>query len=103
MFRKLTGICILLCFLLVKNSPLYLFDSFKHSISFSTSESEKSELPEENKTTKHFESADEEFIHQSVESVISVLSLSKRLDFHYNKQTSTAYFSLPHPPPDGNS
>jgi len=114
MFRKLTGIFILLCFLLVKNSPLAIFDTFKHAVSLSTlsklsmlpmeqelpAEQESNESPEENKSSKQLEYADEDFIYQSELNFMHVLSLSKRLDNHYVKQISPTYFSLPHPPPD---
>jgi len=114
MFRKLTGIFILLCFLLVKNSPLAIFDTFIQPVSFSTlsalsplsmeqeapAEQESNETPEESKSSKQLEYADEDFIYQSALNFIHVLHLSKRLDNHYVKQISPTYFSLPHPPPD---
>lgn len=114
MFRKITGILILLCFLLVKNSPLAIFDTFKHTASLSMlstlsslppgqelpAEQESNECPEESESSKQLEYADEDFIYQSELNFIHVLSLSKRLDNHYVKQISPTYFSLPHPPPD---
>ncbi|RZM26305.1 MAG: hypothetical protein EOO88_17440 [Pedobacter sp.] len=111
MFRKLTGIFILLCFLLVKNSPLAIFDTSRHNVSLSVSsmlpieqelpvEQDSNETPQESKSSKQLEYADEDFIYQSELNFIHVLSLSKRLDNHYVKQISPTYFSLPHPPPD---
>ncbi|TCC98068.1 hypothetical protein [Pedobacter psychroterrae] len=114
MFRKLTGIFILLCFLLVKNSPLAIFDILIQPVSLSTvsscsmlpleqelpAEQDSNETPEESKSSKQLEYADEDFICQSELNFLHVLSLSKRLDNHYIKQISPTYFSLPHPPPD---
>ncbi len=117
MFRKLTGIFILLCFLLVKNSPLAIFDTLIQPVSVSTlstlsmfsmlpieqelpAEQDSNETPEESKSSKQLEYADEDFICQSELNFLHVLSLSKRLDNHYIKQISPTYFSLPHPPPD---
>ena len=110
MFRKLTGIFILLCFLLIKNSPLFIFDTFKQPVllfGLSTlpgqaeSEQKANELPEESKGSKHFECADEDFAHSLLMNFTPVLPSAKRIDVHYVKQTTSAYFSLPHPPPDG--
>ena len=109
MLRKLTGIFILLCFLLIKNSPLFIFDTFRQPIvlsamlSQSDTEQESNEVPEENKASKQLECADEDFIHLQSLNFTPVLPLAKQLHVHYSKQTTAAYFSLPHPPPDGNS
>ena len=117
MFRKLTGIFILLCFLLVKNSPLMILDVSEGLVSMlappatpvqsedqeNPNEQDNNQVPEENKSSKQLEYADEDFIYQSEESFIPVLALSKKLDHYYVKQVSSTYFSLPHPPPDCNS
>lgn len=114
MFRKLTGIFILLCFLLVRNSPLAIFDTLIQPVSVSMvstfsmlpmeqelpAEQDSNETPEESKSSKQLEYADEDFIYQSESNFLHVLSLSKRLDNHYIEQISPTYFSLPHPPPD---
>jgi hypothetical protein len=103
MFRKLTGILILLSFLTFKNSPLFVFDVVKQAISLSEGERGDNEVPEETKSAKHLEFADEDFLHQSTLNFILELPFSKRPFDRYVRQTSTAYFSLPYPPPDGNS
>ena len=105
MVRKLTGILILLCFLLVKNSPLFVLDSMKQLVAVEALcgvgdlDQEEKNLPEENKTSKLLEYADEDLIHQQVMNFTYILPLAKRLDVNFNKQTTAAYFSLPYPPP----
>jgi hypothetical protein len=109
MVRKLTGIFILLCFLLIKNSPFYIFDTFKQPVVFAALntvgdlDQESKEVPEENKGSKQLEYADEDFIHLQVLNFTPVLPLASQLNVHFSKQTSAAYLSLPYPPPDGNA
>jgi len=137
MLRKLTGIFILLCFLLVKNNPLFVSDATAQWLKPATSsapsgittafssisdpqqanslllpsapltvpdgESESQDGPDETKSSEQFECADEDVIGQLVLNFNPVLPLSSGLDIHYNKQTSTAYYSLPYPPPDYHS
>lgn len=106
MCRKLTGIFILFCFLMVKNGPLTIFDTIKHPVLLSMltelpTEQEDNELPEENKSPKQLEYADEDFIYQSGLKCVFALPLSKRLDNYNVQQILPTYFSLPNPPPDG--
>lgn len=100
MFRKIAGIFILLCFLALKHSPLHLFDGFKPVITFDMPDETGEEMPDDEKSSKEVESTDDDFIHQPLVFINHIIPDFKKVDHYICLQVSSAYVSLPYPPPD---
>lgn len=101
MFKKISGILILLSFLLVKSTPLFAADNFKHTIvSNAAEQQEADDTPDADKESKQLETVDEDFIQESM-AVRIFLILSKSIVHSNTPYISTPYISLPSPPPNG--
>jgi hypothetical protein len=99
MLKKLTGLFILLLFLLVKSTSLFAVDAHKKSMIIYHAEQNTDETPDAEKETKQLEIADEDFINQAVTGPVSLILSKKQV--HIVVQRITApYISLPYPPPN---
>lgn len=99
MFKKITGLLILLSFFMVKSTPLFAVDEqSKKPVTFhSASDTEKT--TESEKENKQLEVGDEDFIDQPV-GCLPALTLSKKVLHLVIPQVSGPYISLPYPPPN---
>lgn len=100
MFKKLTGIIILLSFLLVKSTPLLAMDSHAYNLITCCSEQGTDDTPDTEKESQQLEIADEDFIGDYV-SVPGYFMLSKKTTLFNDPRINTPYISLPYPPPNG--
>lgn len=100
MLKKLTGIFILLSFLLIKSSPLFAMDHCKHDVTVCCAEQGGDENPDAEKESQQLEITDEDFIQQSIK-IPGFLLLTKKAILFNDARINTPYISLPYPPPNG--
>jgi hypothetical protein len=101
MLKKLTGIFILLSFLLVKSTPLFAIDKYKQSITIScTEEPSADDTSDSEKENKQLETIDEDFIQACI-ALPGFLMLSNQTTLFNVGRINTPYISLPYPPPNG--
>jgi len=98
MFRRLTGILILLSFLLVKHVSLFMVIDHKQTVSIHHTDQD-SENSEEEKELKNLELTDDVFIHHPTVDLAHVLT-SKRINNRFVSHTVTSVIALPYPPPE---
>ncbi|TKC57586.1 hypothetical protein FBD94_20100 [Pedobacter hiemivivus] len=100
MFRRLTGIFILLSFLLVKSTSLFAIDKHQQHLSVCSTEQEADEVPDLEKECKQLEIMDEDYISHPISNPFFLL-LSKKLILSGVANISDPYISLPYLPPNG--
>ena len=100
MLKKLTGIFILLCFFLVKSTPLLAMDNYRTDVVSCCPEQAADDVPDAEKEVKQLEITDEDFIQASI-TVPGFLMLTSKTTFFNSPRISTPYISLPYPPPNG--
>lgn len=100
MFRRLTGIFILLSFLLVKSTSLFAVDKHQQYLSVCASGQETGEVPDLEKECKQLEIMDEDYISHLISSPF-FFTLSRKLILSGVANISAPYISLPYPPPNG--
>ncbi|ETZ23939.1 hypothetical protein [Pedobacter sp. V48] len=98
MLKKLTGILILLSFLLVKHVSLFTVTDHKQTVSIHHTDQD-TENSEEEKELKNLELTDDVFIHQPIVDLAHTLT-SKRVNYSFVSRTVTSVISLPYPPPE---
>lgn len=98
MLKQLTGILILLSFLLVKHASLFPVTDDKKTVAIHQTDHD-SETSEEEKELKNLELTDDVFIHQPTVDLAHTLT-SKKVNYTYVKRTVTSVISLPYPPPE---
>ena len=98
MIKRLTCLCILLSFLMIKHSPLFLIGTHDLATVYTTDEEQK-EVPEETKGHKYLEFSDEETMDVYINS-IAQLRNSQVSFFSKSPETTTVYLSVLNPPPD---
>lgn len=98
MLKKLTGLLILLSFLLVKSTSLFavLQDA---EIVVSMQQQAADETPDTDKESKQLEITDEDFMNQPVVSP-AFLTLSKKIRAIDVPNIPAPYMALPYPPPN---
>lgn len=101
MLKKLTGIFILLSFLLVKSTPLFAMDSHKQNVIINCAEQhDTDDTSDSDKERKQLETIDEDFILECI-AVPGFLMLSDQGTVFNVGRVNTPYLSLPYPPPNG--
>lgn len=101
MFKQLTGIFILLSFLLVKSSPLFAMDQHQQNMTLNcAAEPLDADTADADKEGKQLETIDEDFIQECI-SIPGFVMLSSQLIIFNVGHLSTPYISLPYPPPNG--
>lgn len=100
MFKQLTGIFILLSFLLVKSTSLFAVDKHQQHLSVCYAEQASDEVPDVEKDCKQLEIMDEDSIAHPISSPF-FLVLSKKLVLIAAANINAPYISLPYPPPNG--
>lgn len=100
MFRRITGLIIIISFFLVKGASLFVieYESKNAAHHFNLEQSAK-ELPEENKDTKSFELMDDSIICQQL-LIPMPLALSTLQNSETFQQVTTVYITLLNPPPN---
>lgn len=98
MLKQLTGILILLSFLLVKHVSLLPVADHKQTVAIHQADQD-SETSEEEKELKNLELTDDIFIHQPTAELVLTLT-SKKVNYSYVTRTVTSVISLPSPPPE---
>ena len=99
MFKKLTGILILLSFLLIKSTSLLASDHHQHAISCCAGQG-ADDAADAEKETKQLEIADEDLLIQPALGP-AFLVLSKKPAHLTVPDIQAPYLSLPYPPPNG--
>ncbi|WP_316814788.1 hypothetical protein [Pedobacter nyackensis] len=99
MFKKLTGIIILLSFLLVKSTPLFAMDNHTYDLIACCSEQGTDDTPDTEKGSQQLEITDEDFTGDYV-VVPGFLMLLKTTTPFNDPRINTPYISLPYPPPN---
>lgn len=107
MLKKLTGLFILLCFFLVKSTPLFAAHKHEHQQNVMTCCAEQNtadqntagENEDSQKECKQFEIADEDFIGQPAVQ-LNAITLNKKLRPLEILCVPAPYIALPYPPPN---
>ena len=99
MFKKLTGIFILLSFLLIKSTSLLAAD-YRQNVISSCAEQGTDEPADAEKETKQLEIADEDLLIQAPVGPVFLI-LSKKPVHLTVPGILAPYLSLPYPPPNG--
>lgn len=99
MFKKLTGIFILLSFLLIKSTSLLAVDHKQNAISCCAGQG-ADDAADAEKETKQLEIADEDLLVQSPLGPVFLI-LSKKPAHLTVPGILAPYLSLPYPPPNG--
>nr|WP_121272896.1 hypothetical protein [Pedobacter schmidteae] len=106
MFKKLTGLFILLCFFLVKSTPLFAAHQHEHQQNVvtccadqNTADQNAGENEDSQKECKQFEIADEDFIGQPGIQ-LNAITLTKKLRSLEILCVPAPYIALPYPPPN---
>jgi|GEM_PF-1277257 len=101
MLKKLTGIFILLSFLLGKGAPLFAIDNDKQNIIVSCAEQHGTDdTSDTDKESKQLETIDEDFIQECMVAAGFLMLSNDATPFNIGR-ISTPYISLPYPPPNG--
>lgn len=100
MFRRITGLFVLLTFLLVKAVPLFAADrqDVQNTIIYCIGQ-ETDDNSETEEESKQIESADEDFIGQPLFELAS-LTIAKKATHIIVPDVMALCISLPYPPPD---
>ncbi|MEJ2880898.1 hypothetical protein [Pedobacter sp. GR22-6] len=98
MIKRMACLIILLSFLMIKHSPLFLIAG-QDVIAACQAEDDQKEVPEENKEPKQVEFADEEAVEIHFRT-LTTLSGSQIRFFFPAPETTTVYLSVSNPPPD---
>ncbi|WP_316811934.1 hypothetical protein [Pedobacter heparinus] len=102
MFKRITGILILLSFLLVKSTALFAVQQQdQNTVVISTQQDtdDKTNTPDAEKESKQLETVDEDFPDQPILYLAS-LTLSKKAGHLIVPEITAPYISLPYPPPN---
>ena len=100
MLRKITGLLILISFLLIKSTPLFAADQYVQKVSVCCTEQQHTDEDQDTeKETKQLEITDEAFIDGTdVKELIS--SFSEKLWPAIVPGIFSIYMALPYPPPN---
>lgn len=102
MFKRITGILILLSFLLVKSTSLFAVqqqDQQTMVMGTHQDTDDKANTPDAEKESKQLETIDEDFPDQPV-LYLTALTLSKKAGHLIVPDVTAPYISLPYPPPN---
>ncbi len=99
MFKKLTGIFILLSFLLIKSTSLLAADLKQHAISCCVAQ-DADDAADAEKETKQLEIADEDLLIQPAFGPTFLILSEKPVQLTV-PHILAPYLSLPYPPPNG--
>jgi hypothetical protein len=100
MFKKITGLLILISFLLIKSMPLFAADQYVEKVVTCSIEHNTEDNQDAEKETKQLEIGDEDFIDGAkVKEIVSFFS-TKIWPTAVPCVFST-YIALPYPPPNG--
>lgn len=98
MIKRMACLIILLSFLMIKHSPLFLITGQDVIVACHTEDDQK-EVPEENKEPKQVEFADEEAIETYFREPATLPG--NQINFFFPApETTTIYLSVLNPPPD---
>lgn len=100
MFRRITGLFIILSFLLVKSTPLFAFNKLSKCVD-STHEHDFGGSSGEEKEIKQLEIIEDDFIDRPLINASSFTLAKEASDFAY-PATRTIWLSLINPPPNLN-
>lgn len=104
MLKTLTGIFILLSFLLVKSTPLFAMDKGKPELTVDVTaggagQHSADDTSDSDKEGKQLETIDEDMIQKCM-ALPGFLMLSNQITLFNAGRISTPYISLPYPPPN---
>lgn len=99
MLKTLTGILILLSFLLVKSTPLFAMDDQQNITVGCTEQQAADDSSDSDKESKQLETIDEDFIQECI-AIPGFLMLSNQISLFNVGRINTPYISLPYPPPN---
>lgn len=102
MFKRITGIFILLSFLLVKSTSLFAVEQQDQNavvMSVQQDADDKGHSPDAEKESKQLETIDEDFPDQPV-LYLAALILSNKAGHLLVPEVTAPYISLPYPPPN---
>ncbi|MDR6782375.1 hypothetical protein ABIE26_001137 [Pedobacter africanus] len=99
MFKKITGLLILLSFLLIKGAPLFAAGQHTQNAVVCCTDQATDDTSDAEKENKQLETADEDFGSQPVLEPAS-LTISKKAGHIIVPDIPAPYLSLPYPPPN---
>ena len=99
MLRKITGLLILISFLLIKSTPLFAADQYGQKVTVSCTELNTDEDQDAEKETKQLEIADEDFI-DGADAKELISSFSGKIWPAMVPGIFFTYIALPYPPPN---
>lgn len=99
MFRKVTSVFILLAFMLVKGTSLWISEQEKPLLGYCISDQESEEMPKSDKSDKWLEFCDDDFLPNYAFELVSFENV-QRVNHDAVLQVLPIYISSVNPPPD---